>query len=88
MDVAITPAFERIARVLAGRRISANGEGHQESASRQVDSRYEDYLADAVAVLKTLREPSEAMARAGDPAVWEAMILAAIDEAAPQGVTL
>lgn len=88
MDIATTPAFERIARVLAGQRISANAEGHQESASRQVDARYEDYLADAVAVLKTLREPSEAMARAGDPAVWEAMILAAIEESNPERTVL
>ena len=82
MDVASTPAFERIARVLAGQRISANAEGHQESASRQVDSRYEDYLGDAVA------GTAEAMARAGDPAVWEAMILAAIEESNPERLVL
>ena len=88
MDVATTPAFERIARVLAGQRISANAEGDQESAARLVEHAYEDYLADAVAVLKTLREPSEAMARAGDPAIWERMILAAIEESNPERALL
>lgn len=88
MDVATTPAFERIARVLAGQRISANADGNQESASRQVDARYEDHLGAAVAILKTLREPSEAMARAGDPAVWERMILVAIEESNPERAVL
>ena len=83
MDVATTPAAERIARVLAGQRISANAEGSEESAARDIDNSYKDYLADALAVLKTLREPSEKMAAAGDPAVWERMILVAIDEAKP-----
>lgn len=83
MDVAVTPAVERIARVLAGQRISANAEGDQESASRAVEATWQDYRDDALAVLKTLREPSEKMAAAGDPAVWERMILAAIEEARP-----
>ena len=88
MDIATTPAAERIARVLAGQRISANAEGTEESAARDVDNSYKDYLADALAVLKTLREPSEKMAAAGDPAVWERMILAAIDEAKPALVVM
>ena len=88
MDVATTPAAERIARVLAGQRLSANGEGDAESVGREVDNTYKTYLADAVAVLKTLREPSQKMAAAGDPAVWERMILAAIDEAKPATVIL
>ena len=83
MDVAITSAAERIARVLAGQHLSVNAEGTEESAARDVDHTYKNYLPDAVAVLKTLREPSERMAAAGDPAVWERMILAAIDEAKP-----
>ena len=88
MDIATTTAAERIARVLAGRHISANGEGTEESAARDVDNTYKDHLADALAVLRTLREPSEKMAAAGDPAVWERMILAAIDEAKPATVVL
>ena len=88
MDVATTPAVERIARALAGQRISANADGDAESAGRQVDGAWKDHRDDALAVLKTLREPSEAMAAAGDPMVWERMILAAIDEAQPSGIAL
>lgn len=88
MDIATTPAVERIARVLAGQRISANGEGDAESASREIDHAWRDHRDDALAVLKTLREPSRAMADAGDAAVWEKMVLAAIDEAAPAGTTM
>lgn len=83
MDIATTTAVERIARVLAGQRISVNAEGQEESAARDVDSSYKDYLPDALAVLKTLREPSEKMAAVGDTSVWERMILAAIEEAKP-----
>lgn len=88
MDIATTPAAERIARVLAGQRISANAEGDRESASRQVDSDWRNHLDDALAVLRTLREPSQIMAAAGDPAVWERMVLAAIDEARPGTISL
>ena len=42
----------------------------------------------AVAVLKTLREPDGRMAAAGDVAVWERMILAALEEAKPDTVVL
>ena len=88
MDVSTTPAVERVARVLAGQRISANAQGDAESAGRQVDDGWRDHLADAVAVLKTLREPDQAMAAAGDPAVWEAMILAGLEQGKPQTVVL
>jgi hypothetical protein len=84
MDIASGPVVERIARVLAGQRISANGEGDQESAGATVDSVWRDYRNDALAVLHTLRAPSEAMANVGDTAVWERMIHAAIDEAKPE----
>lgn len=87
MDIALTPMVERIARVLAGEHLSANAQGHQESASGAVDAAWQDYRAQAVAVLHTLRAPSEKMAAAGDPAVWERMVLAAIEEAKP-GVML
>ena len=79
MDIATTSAVERIARVLAGQRLSANAQGDEESAATHVDASWRDHLDDAVAVLKTLREPDEAMARAGDPAVWERMILAGLE---------
>jgi hypothetical protein len=88
MDVSTTPIAERIARVLAGQRISANAGGDTESAGAQVDSAWRDYLADALAVLRTLREPDRAMAAAGDPAIWERMVLAAIEESKPERVVL
>jgi len=88
MDVSATPAAERIARVLAGERLSVNAQGSEESAGRDVDNSYKDHLGEALAVLKTLREPSEKMAAAGDPAIWERMILVAIDEAKPTTVVL
>lgn len=88
MDVSTTPAVERVARVLAGQRISANAQGEAESAGRQIDAAWRDYLADAVAVLKTLREPDPAMAAAGDPRVWEAMILAGLEQGKPDTVVL
>jgi len=83
MDVSVTPLVERIARVLAGQRISANGVGQEESAAKLIDLKWPDYRDDALAVLRTLREPSEAMAAAGDLAAWERMVLVALDEAKP-----
>lgn len=81
MDIANTPAAERIARVLAGQHASANAEGAEASASDTVEATWRDHLADAVAVLKTLREPDAAMAQAGDAGVWEKMVLTAIAQA-------
>ena len=86
MDVSHRPAVERIARVLAGQRISANANGDEESAAGIVDAAWRLYLDDAVAVLKTLREPDRNMAAAGDAAIWERMVLAAIDETKPNAV--
>ena len=88
MDISTTPAIERVARVLAGQRISANADGDSESAGREVDAKWRDYISDAVAVMKTLREPDQAMADAGDPAVWEAMIRAGIEVGKPETVVL
>jgi hypothetical protein len=88
MDVSTTPVAERIARVLAGQRISANAGGDEESAAAHIDGVWQDYLPDAIAVLKTLREPDRTMAAAGDPAIWEAMILAGIKGATPKTVVL
>jgi hypothetical protein len=81
MDVSSTPVIERIARVLVARNASANASGDDPSAGPIVDALWQDYRDDALAVLRTLREPDEVMARAGDPAVWEAMVLAALGEA-------
>ena len=88
MDIAHTSAVERIARVLAGQRLSANAEGQTESAAGAVEAAWKDYRDDAVAVLHTLRAPSEAMAAAGDVAIWERMVLAAIKEARPAGIVM
>ena len=78
MDVSQGRVVERIARVLAAQRLSANAHGFDGSAAGKVDAEWTEHVTDAVAVLKTLREPDEAMAAAGDPAVWERMILAAL----------
>jgi hypothetical protein len=88
MDIARTPIAERLARTLAGQRISANAEGDQESAAALVDQAWRDYLPDALAVLKQMREPDAAMAAVGDVARWERMVLTAIDEAKPRKVVL
>ena len=80
MDVSRGTVVERIARVLAGQRLSLNGDGDHVSAGELVDATWRDHRDDALAVLRTLREPDGAMARAGDPRVWEAIVLAALAE--------
>jgi hypothetical protein len=75
-----TSALERIARVLAGQRLSANADGYDEHAASAVDMEWEEHLGDALAILNTLREPDERMAAAGDEQVWRRMIAAAIDQ--------
>jgi hypothetical protein len=67
--------------VLVARNASANASGDDPSAGPIVDELWADYREDALAVLRTLREPDEVMARAGDPVVWAAMIQAALGEA-------
>ena len=79
MDISHTPLAERIARVLAGQRLSSNAEGSNPSAGEAVDLAWREHLDDARAVLRTLREPDEQMASVGDVAVWERMVRAAID---------
>lgn len=81
MPVASTSLVERIARVIAGRVVSSNAGGSDPSAAEIVDSVWRDYRADALSVIRTLREPDAAMAAAGDVAVWEGMIEAALSEA-------
>jgi hypothetical protein len=84
MNVSKGGVVERIARVLAGQRLSANAEGSNDHAAAAVDTAWRDHVEDAVAVLRTLREPDARMAAAGDPAVWEKMIRAALPEGAVQ----
>ena len=79
MEVSNMRAIERIARVLAGQRLSINADGTDPSAGDAVDAEWRDHVDDAVAVLKTLREPDEAMAAAGDAAMWERMVRAALE---------
>ena len=88
MDVSTTPIAERIARVLAGERLSANAQGQEESAGGHVDAVWHEHLPEALAVLRTLREPDRAMAEAGDVAIWEKMVRAAIEGSKPQTVVL
>jgi len=80
MNVSNRNIVERIARVLAGREISANADGIDSSAGVEVETSWPRYIEDAVAVLKTMREPDANMAAAGDPVIWERMVLAAIPE--------
>ncbi len=88
MDISNGSVVERIARVLAGQRISANAQGDAESAGRLVDNEWREHLMDAVAVLRTLREPDHRMAAAGDVVVWERMIMAALEETKPETVVM
>jgi hypothetical protein len=73
-------ALERVARVLAAQRLSINAEGYEASVAPEVDAEWHLYLSDAVAVLKTLREPDIVMANAGDPENWTRMVEAALDD--------
>ena len=78
MPVSNLSLVERIARVIAGRVISANADGDDPSAAEKVDEAWQFYRDDAVSILKTMREPDEAAASAGDVATWERMIEAAL----------
>jgi hypothetical protein len=78
MPVSSMAVVERIARVIAGRVLSVNAEGEDASASEEVDRIWPDFRADAVSILRTLREPDPAMAAAGDLAIWRRMIEAAL----------
>jgi hypothetical protein len=80
MPVSNTSLVERIARVIAGRIVSINADGDDPSAGDKVDDIWRDYREDAISILRTLREPDPAMAEAGDLAVWQRMIEAALGE--------
>ena len=72
------PLVERVARVLAGAAHSSNAEGSDPSAGDKVDLVWPEHVNQAMAVLHTMREPDEAMAAAGDVAMWRNMVVAAI----------
>lgn len=74
MPVSATSLIERIARVLAGQHYSSNAAGEEASASEDVDLNWEDFLDDADAVLRTMREPDAAMAEGGDAEIWKRMV--------------
>ena len=78
MPVSNLTLVERIARVLAGRELSINAEGDDPSAGPNVDEVWHEYTDDALAILRTMREPDRHMAQAGDPDVWERMVEAAL----------
>jgi hypothetical protein len=79
MPISNTPIAERIARVIAGRILSINAEGGDPSAGDRVDEVWRNHREDALSILRTLREPDHIMAAAGDPDLWERMVLAAIE---------
>jgi hypothetical protein len=60
--------------------VSVNADGDDPSAGHRVDEIWRDYRDDALSILKTLREPDPAMARAGDVDMWHRMIEAALSE--------
>jgi hypothetical protein len=72
------PLVERVARVLAGAKLSANADGDNGHAASEVDRTWREHLNQAQAVLRTMREPDAAMAAAGDAGIWRNMVEAAI----------
>ncbi len=65
---------ERIARVIAGFRLSANADGAECSAADAVDALWAVHQDEAVAILNSLREPSPTMIEAGMGGEWGVMI--------------
>jgi hypothetical protein len=78
MPVSNLTLVERIARVLAGRDHSLNAAGDDPSAGPTVHETWHEYVDDALAILRTMREPDSVMAAAGDPEIWERMVEAAL----------
>lgn len=68
--------IERISRVLAGQYFSRNAAGAagDDDASILVDQNWVDFQEDAVAVLKTLRQPPPALTNENDIALWGLVI--------------
>jgi hypothetical protein len=80
LDRAMTSPVERVARALAGHALSKNADGNMSSAAAAVDALWPEYSDAALAVLRTLREPSAQMLAVGDRPTWERMIAAAIED--------
>ena len=78
MPVSSLTLVERIARVLAGRALSINAQGDDPSAGPSVDEEWHNHIDDALAILRTLREPDQVMAAAGDAEIWDRMVEAAL----------
>ena len=78
MPESTRPLLERIARVLAGEKLSSNAQGSNGSAGPEVDRTWHEHLSQAQAVLHTMREPDETMASAGDVETWRTMVEAAL----------
>ncbi len=78
MPVSEQPLVERVARVLAGAAHSSNAEGSDPSAGEKVDMVWREHVNQALAVLHTMREPDEDMARAGDAESWSTMVETAL----------
>ena len=81
MPVSEQPLVERVARVLAGAAHSSNAEGSDPSAGDKIDLVWKQHVNQALAVLHTMREPDEAMARVGDTEIWSRMVEEAIEKA-------
>jgi len=81
MPVSNLSLVERIARIIAARVVSINANGDDPSAAARVDECWRYYRSDFMSVIRTLREPDPAMADAGDVAMWERMVGAALAEA-------
>jgi hypothetical protein len=79
MPISNLTLVERIARVLAGRQLSINAQGDDPSAGPSVDEVWHEHVPDALAILRTLREPDPIMAAAGDADMWERMVEAALN---------
>lgn len=71
------PMLERIARVLAGAEVSANADGDDAHAARQVDETWPNHRNQAMAILHVMREP-DAEVGESDGLVWRRLIEAAI----------
>ncbi|MDQ3471638.1 MAG: hypothetical protein M3428_04575 [Pseudomonadota bacterium] len=78
MPVSEKPLVERVARVLAGAAHSSNAEGSDPSAGEKIDMVWREHVNQALAVLHTMREPDEEMAKAGDAQSWSKMVETAI----------
>lgn len=77
---------ERIARVLAGTRLSANADGAECSAADSVDALWPAHREEAVAILKALREPSPTMIETGMHGEWGVMMGREIDALEENGI--